>query len=291
MCSTGLKALVAPMLVVTLAGCSGKKTAAARAAAEILDDAVSPKSFAAELRKLGGGHVHATITFHVDRAGGGGGEAGSAPASPPSVTTTTDLWMDRNGDFRLLESNDQDGGREIVKVGGALAVALRYGKMIRRAAEDAESARYLSEALGGPWSAWEIVRRQIELEGGAGELRLRLSARKENLPARFAPAEGVRKWRDSVTVKTLEGKATLEAGDKVLREFGCKTSFDATRDGVPIEGDIAVSMTVDQVGQVAALVLPASEPLRTRQRTVPEEKALLGGIAASAGSALRKSSP
>ena len=283
------KALVATALVAALAGCGGKGAAAVRAPVETLDDALSPARLAAELRKQGGGHVHATATFYVDLAGSRA--VAGKPASPPTVTTTTDLWLDKHGNFRLLEVNDQDGGREIVRVGADIAVALRYGKMIRRAAQDAESARTLAEALGAPWAAWEIVRRQIEVEGSAGGYRFRLGTQRGNLPIGFAATEGLRKWRDSVVVKSLEGQATLQSGGKALLAFACQAAYQATRDGVAVEGNVAVSMSVDQLGKTAEVVLPPSEILHTRQRTVLEERALLGGIGASAWPAGKKGSP
>jgi hypothetical protein len=272
----------AVILALAFAACSGRKTAARRAPAEILDSALGPATLAAELRKLGGGHVHAVATFRVSLSGAAKPADGSKPASPEQVSTTTDLWMDRKGDFRLLEVNDQDGGREVVRVGGEVAVALRYGKMVRRAAQDSESARHLREALGAPWAAWEIVRTQVEVEGGPDDYRLRFGARRADLPPVFAPAEGLRKWRDSVAVKTLEGQVSLERGGVALRSFTCNASYQAVRDGVAIEGAVSVSMTIDEVGKTAAVALPPSEAVKTRQRTVLEEKALLGGVTASA---------
>jgi hypothetical protein len=277
------------VLLLALAGCGGKKAAVSRAPLETLDDALSPATAAAELRKLGGAHVHATTTFRVDLARSDRPSDGSKPSSPSSVTTTTDLWLDKQGNFRLLEVNDQDGGREIVRVAGEIAVALRYGKMVRRAAQDVESTRYLGEAMGAPWAAWETVRRQVEVEGGPTDFRLRFRPHKAALPPGFPAATGLRKWRDSVALTTLEGQATLQSSGKALVAFACKTSFEATRDGAPIEGDIAVSVAVDEIGKTATVVLPQSETLRAHQRTVLEEKALLGGIAASAGSANRRS--
>jgi hypothetical protein len=272
------KARTAIVFAFALVACSGKKAGTARPPVEILDGALLPATFAAELRKLGGAHVHGVATFRVGLAGAPKPTDGSKPASPDQITTTTDVWMDRRGDFRILEVNDQDGGREIVRVGSEIGVALRYGKMIRRAVLEVESDRYLGEALGAPWAAWEIVRRQVEVEGGEGDFRLRFGTRPASLPA--SPAEGLRKWRNSVVVKTLEGQVSLQAGG--LRSFTCKASYQATRDGVAVEGEVAVSMTVDEIGKTGPVVLPPSEPLRTRQRTALEEKALLGGVTASA---------
>jgi hypothetical protein len=280
------KAPVTLALAAALAGCGAKQSAVNRSAIETLDEATSPGKFAAGLGKLGGAHVHATTTFQVDTAVAHAAD-GTKPASPATVTTTTDLWLDKHGNYLLVEENDQDGGRIVARVGGEIGVALRYGKMIRRPATNAESLRYVTEALGAPWSAWEIVRRQVEVEGSKANYRFRLGNRRGDLPAGFPAAEGLRKWRDSAVVKSLEGQATLDPSEQVLVGFACKAAYAATRDGVAIAGSIAVSLSVAELGTTADVVLPTSDPLQTRQRTILEEKALLGGISAAA----KKGSP
>jgi hypothetical protein len=284
--------LLAATLVVAAAGCGQKKAAVAASGLETLDSALAPARFAAALRKAGGGHLRATAFFHVDVAGKTDPGDGSKPASPSAITTTTDLWMDKQGNFRLVESNDQDGGREIVRVGGEVAVALRYGKMLWRPAQDSENARLVGEALGASWAAWEIVRRQVEVdEAGQGAYRLRLGNRLADLPAGFPAAEGLRKWRDTVDVKTLEGQATLDPGGHLPLAFACKTTFQAVRDQLPIAGEASVSTALDQVGKVADIAMPEAETLHVRQRTILEERALLGGLGAALASPAKKSGP
>lgn len=280
------KAPVTLVFAAALSGCGAKQSAVSRSPIETLDEATSPAKFAAGLQALGGGHVHATTTFQVDTAVAHAAD-GTKPASPATVTTTTDLWLDKHGNYLLVEENDQDGGRIVARVGGEIGVALRYGKMIRRPATNAESMRYLTEALGPPWSAWEIVRRQVEVEGGKANYRFRLGKRRGDLPAGFPAAEGLRKWRDSAVVKSLEGQATLDPSERALVGFSCKAAYEATRDGLAIAGSIAVSLSVAELGTTADVVLPTSELLQTRQRTILEEKALLGGISAAA----KKGSP
>ena len=108
----------------------------------VLADALRPDAFAAALKRIGGAHFHATARFTVGPSGG----------TPNTVTTTTDVWVDRTGNYRFREQNDRDGGREVVLYGRELAVALRYGKMIRRVAEEPEPSRLLEEALGAPFA-------------------------------------------------------------------------------------------------------------------------------------------
>lgn len=241
---------------------------------------------ATSLRDAGGGHYHATTLFRVD-ANRKADPSEGKPASPSTITTTTDLWMDKQGNFRLVEGNDQDGGREITRVGGEITVALRYGKTMRRPAQDAENARVLAEAVGGPWSAWEIIRRQVEVDDGSatGRFALRLGGKLADLPAGFAALEGLRGWRDTVEVKSLDGQigvVGMNTGGKLVTSVACKAAFKATRGDLPIDGEVAVNASVDQVGKVSPVVMPESETLRTRQRTILEERALLGGLGASA---------
>jgi hypothetical protein len=260
--------------------CGGSKRAASLSPVELLDELLAPANLVASLRQAGGGHFHATTLVRADLAATGAGEG--QPAVPSQVTTTTDLWMDDAGDFRLLESNDQDGGREIVRVGSEIAVALRYAKAIRRPAQDAETNRLLAEALGGPWTAWELVRRQVEVAADGTTYRFKLGGPKSELPVAFPPDQGLRQWRASVVVKALEGGSTVDSARRLPLTLACKASFQASRDQIPLTGEVAVAATLDQVGKVAKVQMPEADTLRTRQRTVLEERALLGGITAAA---------
>jgi hypothetical protein len=258
--------------------------------AEILDSALFPDVAIAALRRLGGGHYHGVAYFNVEARREADPKEGSVPASPSAITTTTDLWVDGLGNFRILESNDQEGGREIVRVGNEVGVALRYGKMVRRSTQDSESARFLAEVLGAPWAAWEIVRRDVLAEGSVqAGVRLKLGSHQKTWPPGFLPTTALRAWRASVAVKTLEGMVQLDPASHAVRMFACKTQFSAMRDQVPVDGEMAVSLLLDEVGQVAEVTMPTAETLHTRQRTVLEERALLGGlgktIAGAAGKA------
>lgn len=288
--SHALTALI--LLVGTAAGCGRKKAAVAHGGPDVLDTALAPATLAASLRSAGGGHAHVMAMFRVESSAKTDAKDGSKPLSPSAITTTTDLWMDRQGSFRLAESNDQDGGREIVRVAGEVAVALRYGKMIRRPAQDAENARFVAEAVGAPWALWEIVRRQVEVESvGASGFRFRLGSRRAALPPAFPATEGLRRWRDSVEVKALDGQATLDAAGKLAITFNGKTTFQAVRDDLSIEGEIVVTATLDDIGKVADIAMPEADTLHPRQRTILEERALLGGLGASLSPPDKKPTP
>ena len=278
--------VLASLLVVALGGCTSKNSAAAKSAVETLDAVLAPDAVVSALQKAGGGHFHSTALLRVE-ASGKADSAEGKPVSPPAITTTTDLWLDRQGNFRLLEINDQDGGREIVRVGRDIAVALRYGKLVKRPAQDAESARFLVEAVGAPRTAWEIVRRQVEVKGSSSLYELALGKRLADLPAGFSAGGALQKWRASIDVKSLGGSVGLSGAGagRVPVTFECKATFHATRDALPdvlpMKGEVAVSATVDQIGKVPDVTMPDAETLHVRQRTILEEKALLSGIRSS----------
>jgi hypothetical protein len=255
------------LLVAALSGCGRGKRDGVLPPDQELDAALQPAALVLGLRRLSGAHFHATATFRVTPAGASNADGKGA------ATTTTDLWIDKQGNFRLAESNDQDGGREVVRVGSELAVALRYGKLIRRPAQDPEPQRFLEEGVGAPAAAWDTVRRFAEIVP-AGNHAFRLQKAAQPRPA-LAATTALRKWRETVEVQTLVGDARLDAGGG-LQSLALNAHFHANRDGTPIEGEIAVAASVDTG---AALVsMPAAETLPTRQRTILEERALLGGL-------------
>jgi hypothetical protein len=257
------------LLVAAPSGCGRSKRDGILPPDQELGAALQPAALVSALRRLSGAHFHATATFRASAAGGP--DAGGRD----SVTTTTDLWIDKQGNFRLAESNDQDGGREVVRVGSELAVALRYGKFVRRPAQDPEPQRFLEEAVGAPSAGWDTVRRFLQVVP-AGSRGFRLNQAADPLPPPAATT-ALRKWRETVEVQTLTGDARLDSRGG-LQAFSLHTRFRATRDGTPVEGEIAVGASVDEV--VAPVTMPAAETLPARQRTVLEERALLGGLAA-----------
>ncbi|HET6150108.1 MAG TPA: hypothetical protein VFH68_21380 [Polyangia bacterium] len=279
-------ALVSCLACLT-AACRGRNDAANRAAVASLDQALAPAFVAAALRKLGGAHFHATTRISVTAAATASNEAGW-----DTVTTTTDVWLDRGGNYRIVETNDQDGGREVVLFGHELSVALRYGKMIRRRAQDPEPERLLEEALGGPWAAWEvaaayaiITHHPVDLEDGrkGEEYQVSKSDRRNRKAVKIPP--GIRHWRSTAAVLELNGRMTLDSATGALAKADLVTVFAAERNAdsgggpaEPVVGTVDVQTALDQVGKVPAIARPAAEELSLRQRIVPEQKEMLGGL-------------
>jgi len=242
-------------------------------------EAVRPAFFAEALRKLGGAHYHATLRTSVGRPGG----------APLAITTTTDVWLDRTGNYRLREENDRDGGREVILTGRELAVALRYGKMIRRVAEEPEPSRMLEEGLGAPWAAFELAAPRMhvekmgdELVGGARATSYTLSLGDGSAvkpPAPALPLAGLRAWRGNATIETLTGHLVVDDATGALRAADLAATFQARGDAGPEQGAVEVHASVADVGSTATIERPAAEELSLRQRTVPEAHALLRGLA------------
>jgi hypothetical protein len=249
-----------------------------------LGEALRPDFFAKALRKLGGAHFHGTARFTV---------GGSGAGTP--VTTTTDVWLDRAGNYRLREENDQDGGREVILYGRELAAALRYGKMIRRVAEEPEPSRLLEEALGAPWAAFElcapaarISRTGEERIGGVKasvyELALADGGAK---PARagsvanLRPATGLRAWRKDATIQAVQGRAVVDDSTGAVVRADINVRFAAKDPGGPVTGTAEVHAELSEIANTPAIVrpeAPQAEELAFRQRIVPEQRELMRGL-------------
>jgi hypothetical protein len=241
----------------------------------VLADALRPDAFAAALKRIGGAHFHATSRFTVGPSGG----------TPNVVTTTTDVWVDRTGNYRFREQNDRDGGREVVLYGRELSVALRYGKMIRRVAEEPEPSRLLEEAVGAPFAVFDLVARKArvaragtELVGGARATVFELQPG-DGAGSEAAPAlDGLRKWRNKASIDAVSGRVVVDDATGALVRCDLTAKFATAGDPKPVEGAVDVHTLLTDVAATAPIEKPAAEDLAMRQRTLPEQKELLRGL-------------
>jgi hypothetical protein len=261
-------------------GCHESAPAPEAARRLSLTQAVKPDVLATALRKLGGAHYHAVLRMTAGRPG----------AAPVTVTTTTDAWLDRSPNFKVHEENDRDGGRDVVLYGRELAVALRYGKMIRRIAEEPEPTHLLQEALGGPWAAFEIAGPRVRIDQVAEHEQVGLQrAVRYNLSlggGASAPAPhpyGLRAWRTGVTVDSLTGRALVDEATGALMALDMTVAFQTKTDSGNEQGAIEVHTALSEVAATAPIARPAAEELVLRQRTVPEARELLRGLAEPRG--------
>jgi hypothetical protein len=267
-------------------GCSPAKPVETRSPFEDLDALLRPASQAASIRRLPSAHLVGTAMFRVSPAGpAADGAAGRDDRSPrDAVTTRTELWLDRRGQYRLVETNDQDGGRQVIRYGHDLAVALRYGKTIRRPALEPEPTRILEEAIGSPWAAWETVRRFATVTRVGSVYRVTRNRARVVVVHASGEAAALRQWRDAVEVQEVAGEARFEPRTGALLAFNLIAHFSAVRgDGVPVDGEVSVLTRTDGIGTTAAIVPPAAEELEPRPRSILDERALLGDLTREAG--------
>lgn len=257
------------------AGCGRRAREQARARTASLEQALRPSFFASAFRKMGGGHFHATARFAVTPDGD----------TADAVTTATDVWLDRVGNYRLTETNDRDGGRQVVLYGRELCTALRYGKMIRRVAEEPEPTQLLEEALGGVWAAWEVVAPAAAIERGPSQLlegasaaEYRVSKSDTLAPATAGERPALRKWRGTVAVQQLAGVILVDERSGALVKADLTGAFTLTQDRRPMKGEVSVHAVLSDAAGVPPVERPAAEELALRQRIVPEQKEMLRGL-------------
>lgn len=245
----------------------------------MVDTALQAGHFAEAFRKLGRSHLRGVALF---KAGPDGG-------TYEDIRTETDIWMDDVGNWRLVDLNDKDGGREVVLHGRELAIALRYGKMIKRAAEDPEPMRLLAEGVGAPFAAWDLLRDVVQVDDFGPETRagrkvhlFKLSkVSKPPAPPKTVDAGDRRAWRRTLVVDSVAGDIAIDdqTGVPLLAEV--KAQYTMRRgpgEGTPMHGALDVRTSIEEIGQSPVIAEPEAEALAPRQRTVPDERALLGGL-------------
>jgi len=272
--------------------------------AAALEVALFPLGFASRLPRLGRVHVHGVSKMSatlesppVDKDG----KRIEADDGIEAITTETDVWSDDTGNFRAVEINDRDGGREIVRYDHELAVALRYGKLIKRTAIEPEPTNLLAEAVGGPFAFFDLVRAGAAVDDLGEEVgpggrkvhsyQLAVEPKKQYFKL-IEDAKGTRAWRKTMVLEALDGKIKVDVATRVPLEANLRASYRMTRptsadetkegQGVPMRGTYEVKLSVAEIGTSPVVAPPEADELPQRQRTVQEEKTLLGGLASRA---------
>jgi hypothetical protein len=167
--------------------------------------------------------------------------------------------------------------------------------MIRRVAEEPEPTRLLQEALGGPSAAYEMGGARIqavagpeELVGGARAIRYVLTmAAGKTKQSKSAPPPahlyGLRAWRAGAEVTSATGRAVVDDATGALMAIDLTVAFQAKGEAGDEQGRIEVHTTLSDVASTPPIERPAAEELVLRQRTVPEAKELLRGLAETGG--------
>jgi hypothetical protein len=258
--------------------CRPKRGVLTRPAAAV-DAALQGNRFGEGFRKLGRSHLRGTTRFEVGLDGG----------STESVTTETDVWMDDSGNWRLVDLNDKDGGREIVLHGRELAIALRYGRMIKRPAEDPEPLRLLAQGVGGPFAAWDLLRDVATIDdfgastqaGRTVHVYKLAKAPQPPAPAPVGDPGDHQAWRRTIVADKIEGTILIDdkLGIPLLAEIHARyTMRRGEGAGTPMHGAVDARTSIEEIGNSPAIAEPEADDLAPRQRTVPDERALLGGL-------------
>jgi len=280
-------ALLATAVAASLAGGCRQKRGVLTPPGIAVDNALQSQRFAEGFRKLGRAHLRSTV--HLS--------AGLAGAAAENVTTDTDIWMDDQGNWRLVDLNDKDGGREIVLHGHELAIALRYGRMIRRPAEDPEPVRLLAQGVGGPYAAWDLLRDLATVDDFGTDTREGRKVHVYKLTKSTHPAAPLMKlqagdrqaWRKTLVAEKVVGTIMIDEqlGIPLLAEVhGAYTMLRAEAgegkvagEGTPMYGAVDARVSIEEIGKSPVIAEPEAEDLAPRQRTVPDERAMLGGLA------------
>jgi len=270
------------LALVALAACK-TETATAPAEHTSATDLLLPAEVARALTARGGAQMSGSTHFVL------------TPKNPEGllgaqdITTTTELVLDGQGHYDLKEENDHDGGRWVYFNGEEIAVKMRYGKLIKRTARGAEPNEILAQALGQPWAALELLFTRAaftEGTGADGSRTISLTLAPTGVPAPLqAQREGLAAWRKTAEATKLQGKlsylpatgampATLVAAD-ISGEFTAKVQTAGTTHDV--FGKIEIHFQTQNLGKAEVHEMPEEAEIAwTKQRTVLEERALLG---------------
>ena len=251
-----------------------------------VDNALQGQRFAEGFRKLGRAHLRSTVHLVAGLDGG----------ATDNVTTDSDIWMDDQGNWRLVDLNDKDGGREIVLHGHELAIALRYGRMIRRPAEDPEPLRLLAQGVGGPYAAWDLLRDVSTVDDFGTDTYQGRKVHVYKLTRSVHPAAPLTKldggdrqaWRKTLVAEKVDGTIMIDEqlGIPLLAQIhGAYTMRRADAgqgkepgEGTPMHGAVDAQTSIEEIGSSPVIAEPEADDLAPRQRTIPDERAMLGGL-------------
>jgi len=210
-------------------------------------------------------------------------ETETAGDASQSVVTNAEIRIDNQGNIHLFEENSLDGGREIYAVDDAMAVALRYGKLIERKRDEQWLETILAEAVGGPWAAWEVMRGQTvtthdskshtvtigfaEASNGSKNSKSAKNSKpteeptEEPSPEPSAPATtansasttarpSLRAWRDTIQLEQATGRITVSdptgasKTPPALASAELEARFRASHSETVVQGHIRAQLRV-----------------------------------------------
>ena len=276
-------------VMIVLGACRKSRTQSHEAGAVAPGTLFNPHELALALIARGGAQISATTRFHIVPT------AAEGLQGEQDITTTTTVTLGGDGHYSLHEENDHDGGRDVFFTGNEIAVKLRYGKLIKRAARAPEPMQLLEQALGGPGAAWDVFHAHAQVQAGEGEAKDTMSlalssAKNEDEP--LAASSPLIDWRKTAVPSELSGKLRYLPGGasappalvaaEIKGKFNARTVVAGKTNEVL--GLVEVTFAAREVGRATPQPMPAdAETAWMRQRTILEERALLGSGAPAKG--------
>ncbi|HEY3359865.1 MAG TPA: hypothetical protein VGQ83_41830 [Polyangia bacterium] len=187
------------------------------------------------------------------------------------------------GRFHARHQNSRDQGFEHYVLDRDLYVRPRYGRFVRRRADEGEADRVRENAFGAVGALGDLVGRFAAgrsegpvTAGGRPAVRVRLALAPTPRPLAAAP-EGARAWRATVAVQALAGTLDLDAAS------GLPLAANVTATFTFRQGDREVTAQLEHASAVATGVdLPLAAPDHltepARRRYHVEQQQLLEGL-------------
>ena len=162
-----------------------------------------------------------------------------------TLDQTFAVQADGHGGVHLVQDNSRGNGFEAVALADDLYVKPRYGKFVRRKIESDELERLRTTTETAAASDLKLFERFVQVReagtttvAGHAGVKLTLSARsKPDGPA--AETEPGRKWRETVTVRYIDGDVVLDAKSGAPLSVRIEAQYAFVRDCKPVQATLA----------------------------------------------------
>jgi hypothetical protein len=219
-----------------------------------------------------------------------------------TVVQETTLRVDAEGNYAAVKHTDPHHGQEVIRVGDRLYSRLRHSTFVPREPRRGEAAELADRMVGhlpayirllGPHLA--VKRVGSETHQGRKVIAVALSARGEAAEAAEPGPGAAGRWRETVEVKALQGRALLDAELAFPLRVKLEARWTFTppapgqdpASGIPEELDegkrgtmeLTFEQSISHLGDVEAVKPPPEEEVMddTRRRRLELERQILSG--------------
>jgi hypothetical protein len=197
------------------------------------------------------------------------------------------LDADGQGNFRVLHANSHGYGFEAESFGGELYVRPRYGKYVKRKPEgdEADRLRASVETLAPEYlklfERWISVREDGRAQVlGRPAVKLKLAAT-SSPSAVVADGDPSKKWRESMSVRYIDGDVLIDAGTGALVGIKLDAAYTFTREeGGKKTGPFAVTLAYRQTAAAPEQLTAPTDAIDSPHRIRPmlDRSELLEGL-------------